>query len=53
VGFVAAKPIFQVRGLIEYLSSGVETIDLFGRETGAKIKRDYLASSFLALFLLW
>ena len=36
-------------GLIEYLCSGVGTFELFGRQTGAKIKRGYLASS----FLLW
>ena len=44
-----AKSISSVGGLIEYLCSGVGTFDLFGRETGAKIKRGYLASSFLAL----
>ena len=43
------KSISSVGGLIEYLCSGVGTFDLFGRETGAKIKRGYLASSFLAL----
>ena len=44
-----AKSISSVGGLIKYLCSGVGTFDLFGRETGAKIKRGYLASSFLAL----
>ena len=44
-----AKSISSVGGLIEYLCSGVGTFDLFGRETGAMIKRGYLASSFLAL----
>ena len=48
-GDLTAKSISWVGGLIEYLCSGVGTFDLFGRETGAKIKRGYLASSFLAL----
>ena len=43
------KSISSVGGLIAYLCSGVGTFDLFGRETGAKIERGYLASSFLAL----
>ena len=46
---LTAKSISSVGGLIEYLCSGVRTFDLFGRETGATIKRGYLASSFLAL----
>ena len=44
-----AKSISSVGGLIECLCSGVGTFDLFGRETGAKIKRGYLAASFFAL----
>ena len=48
-GDLTAKSISWVGGLIEYLCSGVGTFDLFGRETGAKIERGYLASSFLAL----
>ena len=43
-GDLTAKSISSVGGLIEYLI-GVGTLDLFGRETGAKIKRGYLASS--------
>ena len=39
----------SVGGLIEYLCSGVETFDFFDKETGTKIKRGYMASSFLAL----
>ena len=35
--------------LIDYLCSGVGTFALLGRETEAKIKRGYLASSFLSL----
>jgi len=48
-GDLMAKSIPSVGGLIEYLCSGGGTFDFFGRETGTKIKRGYLASSFLAL----
>ena len=48
-GDLTAKSISSVGGLIEYLCSGGGTFDLFGRETGVKIKRGYLAWSFLAL----
>ena len=44
-GDLTTKSISSVAGLIEYLCSEVGTFDLFGRETGAKIKRGYLASS--------
>ena len=44
-GDLTKESISSVGGLIEYLCSGVGTFDLFGRETGAKIKRGYLASS--------
>ena len=43
-GDLTAKSISSVGGFIEYLCSGVGTFDFFGRETGAKIKRGYLAS---------
>ena len=48
-GDLTKESISSVGGLIEYLCSGVGTFDLFGRETGAKTKRGYLASSFLSL----
>lgn len=48
IGDLTAKSISSVGGLIEYLCSRVGTFDLFGREPVAKIKRSYLASSFLA-----
>ena len=48
-GDLTAKSIPSVGGLIEYLCSGVGTFEFFDRETGTKIKRGYLASSFLAL----
>ena len=48
-GDLTKESISSVGGLIEYLCSGVGTFDLFGRETGAKIKHGYLASSFLSL----
>ena len=48
-GDLTAKSISSVGGLIEYLCSGVGTFNFFGRETGTKIKRGYLASSLLAL----
>ena len=48
-GDLTAKSIPSVGGLIEYLCSGVRTFDFFDRETGTKIKRGYMTSSFLAL----
>ena len=48
-GDLTKESIPSVGALIEYLCSGVGTFDLFGRETGAKAKRGYLASSFLSL----
>ena len=48
-GDLTAKSIPSVGGSIEYLCSGVGTFEFFDRETGTKIKRSYLASSFLAL----
>ena len=48
-GDLTAKSIPSVEGLIEYLCSGVGTFDFFDRETGTKIKRACMASSFLAL----
>ena len=48
-GDLTAKSIPSVGGLIEYLRSGVGAFDFFDRETGTKIKRGYMASSFLAL----
>ena len=48
-GDLTKEFISSVGGLIEYLCSGVGTFALLGRETGAKIKRGYLASSFLSL----
>ena len=48
-GDLTKESISSVGGLIEYLCSGVGTFDLFGRETVAKTKRGYLASSFLSL----
>ena len=51
-GDLTAKSISSVRGLIEYLCSGVGKGSghlicsaVFGRETGARIKRGYLESS--------
>ena len=52
-GDLIAKSIPSVGGLIEYLCSGVRMFDLFSRETGVKIKCGYLASSLLALLLLY
>ena len=52
-GDLTAKSISSVGSLIKYLCSGVGTFDLFGRETGAKIKRGDLASSLSAFSLLW
>ena len=49
-GDLTTKSITSVAGLIEYLCSEVGTFDLFGRETGAKIKRGYLASSKVSFF---
>ena len=47
-GDLTAKSISSVGGLIEYLCSGVGTFNcFFGRETGTKIKRGYLVSSWL------
>jgi len=48
-GDLTAKSIPSVGGLIEHFCSGVGTFDFFDRETGTKIKRGYMASSFLAL----
>ena len=48
-GDLTAKSIPSVGGLIEYLCSGVGTFDFLDRETGTKIKRGYMAASFLAL----
>ena len=48
-GDLTKESISSVGGLIEYFCLGVGTFDLFGRETGAKIKHGYLASSFLSL----
>ena len=48
-GDLTAISISSEGGLIEYLCSGVGTFNFFSRETGTKIKRGYLASSFLAL----
>ena len=48
-GDLTAKSIPSVGGLIEYLCSGVGTFDFFDRQTGTKIKRGYMASSFVAL----
>ena len=50
---LTAKSISSVGGLIKYLCSEVGTIDLFGRENGAKTKHCYLTLSFLALLVLW
>ena len=48
-GDLTAKSIPSAGGLIEYLCSGVGTFDFFDRQTGTKIKRGYMASSFFAL----
>jgi len=48
-GALTAKSIPSVGGLIEYLCSGVGTFDFFDRKTATKIKRGYMASSFLTL----
>ena len=48
-GDLTAKSIPSVGGLIEHFCSGVGTFDFLDRETGTKIKRGYMASSFLAL----
>ena len=48
-GDLTVKFIPSVGGLIEYLCSRVGTFDFFDRQTGTKIKRGYMASSFLAL----
>ena len=48
-GDLTKESISSVGGLIEYLCSGVGTFALLGRETVAKIKRGYLASSFFSL----
>ena len=52
-GDLTKESTSSVGGLIEYLCSGVGTFDLFGRETGAKIKRGYLArQDFLSQLIL-
>ena len=52
-GDLTKESTSSVGGLIEYLCSGVGTFDLFGRETGAKIKRGYLArQDFLSHLIL-
>ena len=48
-GDLTKESISSVGGLIKYLCSGVGTVALLARETVAKIKRGYLASSFLSL----
>ena len=48
-GDLTKESISSVGGLIDYLCSGVGTFALLGTETEAKIKRGYLASSFLSL----
>ena len=44
-GDLTAKSVPSVGGLIEYLCSGVGTFAFFGRETGTKFQRVYIASS--------
>ena len=48
-GDLTAKSFPSVGGLIKYLCLGIGTFDFFDRQTGTKIKRGYMASSFLAL----